>query len=137
VIGGNSTTPDRFKDKWTQVRSGKLDLTRSLNPLDLQIHRDLQETSVSISLLVYNHTQSLEQFCHDLLFKTPRCTLGFFRIMIIQSIKKVQIGMQIHIFRTMERCLAKDLESQSDTSSQCNLTSALHLRVTRRLRSRN
>lgn len=47
--------------------------------------------------------------------------LNLLLVMSIECVKEVQVGMQIHIFRVVERCLAKDLESETDTSSQSNL----------------
>jgi len=81
----------------TQLCFEKPDSTHSSLLSFHQEYLHLPQTDLYKSLRYYDD-QVLKQFCHNLLLQTTRRTLDLIRIMIIESIKEVQIRMQIHIF---------------------------------------
>jgi hypothetical protein len=64
---------------------------------------------------------TLEDFGQDLLFDSDGSAFLLSLIVVIESVEKVEIGVQIHVLRAVERSPAKDIESETDTSSKSDL----------------
>lgn len=81
----------------------------------------LESPAIPCTTIAPGDPRLLEELGHDLVLDGDGHALALLFIVFIEGVEEVEIGMQVDVFGAVERSASKNLECETDTSSQCNL----------------